>query len=102
MENIKLGVKLVDGFVLTAVIILGVGITAMIQQSRLHGMQVKMATDDLPSVQNILIIKSEAVANASLMRTLLIRPMQQRNSVKIHIRGCLRQERFTVLPRKNS
>ncbi len=71
MKNIKLGVKLVGGFILTAVIILAVGITAMKQQSSLAHIQEELAREDLPAVQNMLTIKSEAAAIASLMRTLL-------------------------------
>ncbi|MFT5730854.1 MAG: methyl-accepting chemotaxis protein [Desulforhopalus sp.] len=71
MKNLKIGVKLVGGFILTAIIILAVGITAIVQQGKMHHLQKEMAEDDLPAVQNILIIKSEAAAIASLMRTLL-------------------------------
>ncbi len=35
MKNLKLGVKLVGGFVLTALITLAVGITAIVQQGKL-------------------------------------------------------------------
>ncbi len=71
MKNLKIGVKLVGGFILTALIILAVGITAIVQQGKMHHLQEEMAEDDLPAVQNILIIKSEAAAIASLMRTIL-------------------------------
>jgi methyl-accepting chemotaxis protein len=37
----------------------------------LHHLQEEMAKNDLPAVQNILLIKSEAAAIASLMRTIL-------------------------------
>lgn len=71
MKNLKLGVKLIGGFVLTAVIVMAVGITAIVQQEKLRLLQEEMAENDLPAVQNILIIKSEAAAIASLMRTIL-------------------------------
>lgn len=71
MKNLKIGVKLVGGFILTAIIIVAVGITAIVQQGKMHHLQEEMAEDNLPAVQNILIIKSEAAAIASLMRTLL-------------------------------
>ena len=71
MKNLKIGVKLVGGFVLTALIILAVGITAIVQQGKMHHLQKELADTDLPAVQNILIIKSEAAAIASLMRTIL-------------------------------
>lgn len=71
MKNLKIGVKLVGGFILTALIIIAVGLTAIVQQGKMHHLQKELAKNDLPAVQNILIIKSEAAAIASLMRTLL-------------------------------
>lgn len=71
MKNLKIGVKLVGGFILTAIIIVAVGITAIVEQGKMHHLQEEMGEDDLPAVQNILIIKSEAATIASLMRTLL-------------------------------
>lgn len=71
MKNLKIGVKLVGGFVLTALIIVAVGITAIIQQGKLHHLQEQMAEDGLPAVENILTIKSVTAALASQMRTLL-------------------------------
>jgi methyl-accepting chemotaxis protein len=71
MKNMKLGVKLVGGFILTAVIIVAVGLIAMIEQNKLQHLQEEMATDDLPAVQNMLTIKSEAANIAALMKSLL-------------------------------
>lgn len=71
MKDLKIGVKLIGGFVLTALIILGVGITAMIQQGKMHHLQEEMAEEDLPAVQNMLEIKAEAEAIGGAMRTLL-------------------------------
>ena len=71
MKNLKLGVKLVGGFVLTALIILAVGITAIVQQGKMKSLQADMAEDHFPAVQNILVIKSVTANLAGLMRTLL-------------------------------
>lgn len=60
MKNMKLGVKLVGGFILTAVIIVAVGLIAMIQQNKLYHLQEELANNDLPALQNMLTIKSEA------------------------------------------
>jgi len=71
MKNWKLRTKLVGGFVLTALIIVAVGITSVVEQRQLTELQMEMSEVDLPAVQNILVIKSVAASIASLMRTLL-------------------------------
>jgi methyl-accepting chemotaxis protein len=71
MNNLKLGVKLVGGFFLTAIIVFAVGLMAILQQSKLHEQQVHLADEVIPAIENILIIKSEAASIASLMRSLL-------------------------------
>lgn len=71
MKNLKIGVKLVGGFILTALIVLVVGLLAMQQQNKLHEQAEALTEDALPAVQNMLIVKSEANYIASLMRTLL-------------------------------
>lgn len=71
MKNLKIGTKLVGGFILTALIIVAVGITAIVQQGKMHHLEEEISENDLPAVQNISIIKSETAAIASLMRTLL-------------------------------
>jgi len=71
MKNLKLSVKLIGGFILTALIILGVGITAMVQQEKMHDLQIELAEQDLPAVAHILEIKGELANIAGLMRNLL-------------------------------
>jgi len=71
VKNLKLRVKLVGGFILTALIILAVGITAIVEQGKLHDLQTEMADENLPAVQDILMMKSEFASIASLMRTIL-------------------------------
>lgn len=72
MKNLKLGVKLVGGFILTAIIILAVGINGIVQQNRLHTLEEELAKIDLPAVQHLLEIRNEASDIAGLMRILLI------------------------------
>ncbi|WP_051305290.1 HAMP domain-containing methyl-accepting chemotaxis protein [Desulfogranum mediterraneum] len=71
MKNLKLGVKLVGGFILTALIVLVVGLTAMFEQGKLQQQTEILADDAIPAVENMLIIKSQAATVAALMRTLL-------------------------------
>lgn len=71
MRNLKIGVKLIGGFTVTAIIVFIVGITGFFQQNKLKNQAILLANESVPGVQNILIIKSEAAYIASLMRTLL-------------------------------
>ena len=71
MKNLKIGVKLVGGFILTAMIVLVVGLLAMQQQNKLHDIAEELTDNALPAVENMLIVKSEANYIAALMRTLL-------------------------------
>jgi len=71
MKNLKIGVKLIGGFILTALIVLAVGLTGILQQQKLHSTSEQLAEEALPAVQNMLLIKSEANYIAMLMRTLL-------------------------------
>ena len=84
MKNLKLGVKLVGGFILTAIIILAVGITAIVQQGKLHQLEEDLAADHLPAVQYMLEIKSEAAAIAGLMRTLLTPYATKEQRIELH------------------
>ncbi len=71
MNNIKLGFKLLGGFLLTALIILAVGLLSIHQQAALDNATSELGKEGLPAVQNILVVKSEAASIAALMRTLL-------------------------------
>jgi len=71
MKNINLGVKLVGGFLLTALIILAVGLLSIIQQGKLAHETARLGTEQLPAVASILTVKSEAASIAALMRSLL-------------------------------
>jgi len=71
MKNIKLGIKMLGGFLLTALIILAVGLLSILQQGKLDNATTQLGTEGLPAVQTILIVKSEAASIAALMRTLL-------------------------------
>ncbi|WP_319588547.1 methyl-accepting chemotaxis protein [uncultured Desulfobulbus sp.] len=71
MKNIRLGIKLLGGFLLTALIILAVGLLSIVQQGKLADETAHLGTEQLPAVENILIVKSQAASIAALMRSLL-------------------------------
>lgn len=71
MKNIKLGVKLLGGFLLSALIVLVVGLLSINQQAKLYEATAQLGTGGLPAVESILVVKSEAASIAALMRTLL-------------------------------
>lgn len=72
MKNLKLGVKLIGGFVLTAIIVLTVGIIAMIQQKKMHDLAEELADDHMPSVEYLLHMDADLEAIAGFMHNLLI------------------------------
>lgn len=82
MNNFRLGVKLVGGFLITALIILVVGLLSISQQDELGHEVQQLGNETIPAVQNILIIKSQAASIASLMRSLLTpyATIEQRNA----------------------
>ncbi|PIE91620.1 MAG: chemotaxis protein [Acidobacteria bacterium] len=71
MKNLKLGVKLIGGFALTAIIILVVGIVSLFEQGELDKQVELMEEDAVPAVEHIMTIKNEAGSIATIMRTLL-------------------------------
>jgi len=71
MNDFRLGVKLVGGFLITALIIVLVGLLSIRQQGQLGHQVQKLGAETIPAVQNILIVKSQAASIASLMRSLL-------------------------------
>jgi methyl-accepting chemotaxis protein len=71
MNNFRLGIKLVGGFLITALIIVLVGILSISQQRNLGTEVHHLGTEALPAVEHILIVKSQAASIASLMRSLL-------------------------------
>jgi len=71
MKNLKLRTKLVGGFVLTAVIVLLVGMMGIGQQRKLRQVVMQLGEEDLPAVENVLTVKGEASNIVGLMRTLL-------------------------------
>jgi methyl-accepting chemotaxis protein len=82
MNNFRLGVKLVGGFLITALIILVVGLLSISQQDELGHEVQQLGNETIPAVQNVLIIKSQAASIASLMRSLLTpyATIEQRNA----------------------
>lgn len=105
MNNFKLGIKLVGGFLMTAIIILLVGLLSYVQQGKLEHKASQLGNENIPAVQNILVVKSEAAYIAGLMRTLLTpyATVEQRNhshqqlleSRKIYTAA---KEKFMALP----
>ena len=71
MKNLKMGVKLVGGFVLTALIVAIVGITAIVQQGKMYTVQQDLAEEKLPAVEYLLEINGHLEAIAGFMRTLM-------------------------------
>nr|WP_321468712.1 methyl-accepting chemotaxis protein [uncultured Desulfobulbus sp.] len=71
MNDFRLGIKLVGGFLMTALIIVLVGILSIRQQSMLGGEVERLGNETIPAVESILVVKSQAASIASLMRSLL-------------------------------
>lgn len=86
MKNIKLGVKLIGGFSVVALIVLVVGLFGWIGALQLNEHVEEIGTGYLPSVENVLIIQSESNAVMTALRTLLNPRMsleQRENSTRI-------------------
>ncbi len=72
MKNIKLGIKLLGGFLLSSLIVLVVGLLSIVQQGKLAQESEQLGSEALPAIQNILVVKSQAATIASLMRSYLV------------------------------
>ena len=84
MKNLKIGVKLVGGFIITALIVLIVGGTAIMQQGRMQNVQEDLATEKMPAVEKMLTLQAELEAIAGFMRTLLTPYAPKELREKIH------------------
>ncbi len=71
MKNLKLGIKLTGGFCITALIVVVVGLTAIFQQGKLYRQVLLVAEKDVPALEKVLQIKTEANSTVGLTRTLL-------------------------------
>ncbi|MDD2465115.1 MAG: methyl-accepting chemotaxis protein [Desulfobulbus sp.] len=71
MNDFRLGIKLVGGFLMTALIIVLVGMLSISQQNKLGSEVEALGNQTIPAVQSILVVKSQAASIASLMRSLL-------------------------------
>ena len=108
MKNIRLGVKLTGGFILTALIILAVGLLSIVQQGKIAQETERLGNEALPAVSNILVVKSQAATIASLMRTLLVASATKEDRENSHkellesrkVYGAAK-EKFAVLPIMN-
>ena len=83
MKNLKLGVKLIGGFTLTALIVLIVGLFSILQQGNLGKETTNIGKISMPAVEKILIVKGEAAGIGSMMRALLtpFATADQRNAI---------------------
>lgn len=71
MKNVRLGVKLIGGFVLTALIVLLVGGGAMLQQRKLVKIQNDLTGEKLPAVESMLGLDADIAAISAIMNNLL-------------------------------
>ncbi|WP_051309173.1 HAMP domain-containing methyl-accepting chemotaxis protein [Desulfogranum japonicum] len=71
MKKVKLGVKLIGGFIATVVIIMIVGINANHQQNKLYNNTEILVDESIPGMQSVLTLRSELHHIASLTRALL-------------------------------
>lgn len=71
LKNMKLGVKMIGGFIIVAVIVLVVGFFGWNGSSRLHGHINEIGSVRLPSIQTLQVIKVEANAVRTVVRTML-------------------------------
>ena len=71
MKNVKLGVKLIGGFSVVALIVLVVGIFGWTGAVQLNHHVEEIGEVRLPSIENLLIIKSESNAIRIALRSLL-------------------------------
>jgi methyl-accepting chemotaxis protein len=70
MKNVKLGVKLIGGFIFTAIIALGVGLVGVYVTKNLERHIEDVGKVSLPGVRSMLQIKSETTAIMEAVRTL--------------------------------
>lgn len=105
MKNVKIGIKLIGGFLITAVIILFVGLLSIIQQGKLAKETEHLGKEQLPAAEYILAVKSETATIAAIMRTLLT-PYATKEQLEDSHRQLLEtrkkygasKEKFTALP----
>ncbi|TVR30795.1 MAG: methyl-accepting chemotaxis protein [Spirochaetaceae bacterium] len=77
MKNIKLGVKLIGGFSVVALIVLVVGLFGWVGALQLNEHVEEVGEVRLPSIENLLIIESESNAVRIALRSLLNPRMSQ-------------------------
>lgn len=70
MRNLKIGAKLVGGFIITALIVMIVGITSIVQQNKLQAVEEELAYEKMPAVEYMLTLEGKLEAIAGFMRTL--------------------------------
>lgn len=70
MKNIKLGVKLIGGFLLTAVIALAIGLVGIYEVTSLSERIREIGTEKLPAVSNLGTVQTSIRELEGAMRTL--------------------------------
>ncbi len=105
MKNLRLKVKLIGGFSLTAVLIVVIGFISIVQQNKLTRMTKIMEEDALAAVSNILTLREKTDEIVIHARTLLspYLAMEERASVLAKITplrddAAAAKERFMNLP----
>lgn len=102
MKNIKIGIKLFGGFLITAFIILLVGLLSIFQQGKLAEETERLGTEELSAVQEILTVKSQAASIASSMRSLLTSYASKEHLEESYQHSsCWMLEKSTARPRKS-
>ncbi|WP_319542032.1 methyl-accepting chemotaxis protein [uncultured Pseudodesulfovibrio sp.] len=71
MKNIKLSVKLIGGFVATALITLAVGMVGYVELSNMEGHVEMLGQEDMPKVESLLQMESHLNSAMIGMRTLM-------------------------------
>jgi len=89
LKNIKLGIKLIGGFALTALIALIIGLTGIFTMRDLSGSIESMGSQSLPSVEHLMRIKGSVSDLTTNLRTLLSSELsvQERKDIPTQIQN---------------
>ncbi|WP_028578505.1 methyl-accepting chemotaxis protein, partial [Desulfomicrobium escambiense] len=106
MKNIKLGLKLIGGFCMTAIIALIIGLVCIAGMRGLSGSIETLGNVSLPSVEHLLRIKGNISDLSTNLRTLLSAELsaQDRRDIPVQIQGIREYykksaDTYTALPR---
>ncbi|MBF0551030.1 MAG: MCP four helix bundle domain-containing protein [Deltaproteobacteria bacterium] len=106
MQNMKLGTKLIGGFIIVAVVTLVVGFMAVRVTSRLSTDLGEVCEDSLPSIQTLLTMRLATESIRVVQRTLMIpgldpkdRERQYENLNKVRENYQIAWKKYEALPR---